>query len=905
MSELAKVWGKFDEKTGVCQPLLAHLCDVAAVFEALFRGSLIKKRCEHVLSVTLSDKVATWFTSLAFLHDFGKISPRFQIASQGLSDKFVGHIRAAWNLFALSNNRTLQDRFLNSGCFGNTEEAQESAIYLILSHHGGGLSEQKISLALSSSVPCWQRIPDIDLDPAAALDELLTFAKKHFTSACISEDILGENPQFEHLFSGVLMLADWIASDRRFFPFCGEADWLDTLRPPLKEDEALDWSRRQAAKVLHHLHWNMDDLRPSSFPSFESQFGFAPNGVQKAIDELELRPDGGLYVLEAETGSGKTEAALRLYTRLLCAGLADGLYFANPLRFAATQLFERMNLFSTRTFGRDEKNGARLPVTLAVPGYLRVGGIEGIRTGRFSVDWRELDDTALGWFAESSKRYLAAPLASGTIDQALLAGIRVPHADMRAAALQRSLLVVDEVHSSDAYMTELICSLLKIFKAVGGHVLLMSATLGSESLNKFWRAWYGKRRAPSQPEPETACKVGYPRIVTDSQAALSIKNPSRPKRVRMQPVRIMTDPVAAAHLATEAVAGRSGTDCPCVLVLRNSVRQARETFLALKSCLPDKELLFSVNGIPTLHHSRFAAEDRGLLDKEVEERFGKHFLPGTQTCGPRRGGVLVSTQTVEQSLDVDFDLLITDLCPADVLLQRIGRLFRHDRKRPAGFESPRCIVLTPEGRHDWLLTHQARAWGFGNERAYEPLAAAATLAQLEGECVWRLPEQNRELVEGCTHHSLLAEVAAKLGSEAWEKSRSEMKGISIAESSLAQSALMSWDKGLKDIAISGGDSLERLKTRLGVMDVCVRCSVPVPSPFGNGDLSAFSIPAWMLGDAAKGLKDVSPNDDGTFAVEPSVMDGTICFDFCGQSFYYNETGLLSQREFCRLGKDHE
>ena len=513
MSELAKVWGKFDKRKKARQPLLAHLCDVAAVFQLIFSSSLFQEHVRKVIGNEFTEPLLSKMCVMSLWHDFGKISPCFQIkyesAVNSLYARSYNHIHTAWNLLTSSGAQSAR---LKKLMFFSDQTERLSIGVMILSHHGTGVDLSKIRTEYSGPT-LWA--PTESLDPWSALEELNLLSRKFYPAAFEKSVPLPKSHSFEHLFSGVLMLADWIASDRRFFPFCGEADWLDTLRPPLKEDEALDWSRRQAAKVLHHLHWNMDDLRPSSFPSFESQFGFAPNGVQKAIDELELRPDGGLYVLEAEMGSGKTEAALRLYTRLLCAGLADGLYFANPLRFAATQLFERMNLFSTRTFGRDEKNGARLPVTLAVPGYLRVGGIEGIRTGRFSVDWRELDDTALGWFAESSKRYLAAPLASGTIDQALLAGIRVPHADMRAAALQRSLLVVDEVHSSDAYMTELICGLLKIFKAVGGHVLLMSATLGSESLNKFWRAWYGKRRAPSQPEPETACKVGYPRIVTD------------------------------------------------------------------------------------------------------------------------------------------------------------------------------------------------------------------------------------------------------------------------------------------------------------------------------------------------------------------------------------------------------
>ncbi len=545
MSELAKVWGKLDRETGAQQPLLAHLCDVASVVEGILRGGLVRRHFERIIGSEFSDAQIEWFAQLAFLHDFGKISPNFQIISKGWSGKAVGHISAAWNMI---NEVNMLDSLLGSECLGISEDEQEAAFYLLLCHHGRPYNDIEANQAQTYS-SFWKRISEVDLDPSAALGELIAFARRNFPSAFRNKEMLSDHAGLQHLFSGVLMLADWIASDRRFFPFCGEKDWLGDQRPPLNEDEALAWSRRQAVKVLSHLHWGMEGLRPSALPDFEAQFGFAANGVQKAIDALDLRPEGGLYVLEAETGSGKTEAALRLYTRLLCAGLVDGLYFANPLRFAATQLFGRLNDFSRRTFGTDSSGKTVLPSTLAAPGYLRVGDSEGIRTGRFAVDWKDLGDAALGWFAESSKRYLASPLASGTIDQALMAGIRVPHADMRAVALQRSLLVVDEVHSSDAYMSELICSLLKIFSAVGGHVLLMSATLGSESLKEFRRAWKdGRRNAAEQPELAEAVRISYPRLISDTQADVRINAPARAKRVTMQPERIITSTDAVAEL---------------------------------------------------------------------------------------------------------------------------------------------------------------------------------------------------------------------------------------------------------------------------------------------------------------------------------------------------------------------
>ena len=205
-------------------------------------------------------------------------------------------------------------------------------------------------------------------------------------------------------------------------------------------------------------------------------------------------------------------------------------------------------------------------------------------------------------------------------------------------------------------------------------------------------------------------------------------------------------------------------------------------------------------------------------------------------------------------------------------------------------------MLTPEGRADWLLSRQARSWGFGSERAYDLLPVAATLLQLGDGCTWQLPAQNRELVEGCTHHSALSALARELGADKWRPVLNEMNGRELAEGSLAMTAEMPWDKELKEIQIGGGKSLETLKTRLGVMDVCVTCLTPLPSPLGGEPLSSFSLPAWMFGDGLAELESLPQNDNGTFTIRPRQEGGRICFDFGGQTFYYDATGLISEHE---------
>ena len=210
---------------------------------------------------------------------------------------------------------------------------------------------------------------------------------------------------------------------------------------------------------------------PSPTPSRKRRTGNVP------LDER-------LVIIESETGSGKTEAALWRFARLYEAGLVDGLYFALPTRAAAKQIFDRVNSLSSpicflRT-GRPE------PV-LAVPGYLRSGDVHGQRLQDYQVWWDDHAADGRRWAAESPKRFLTAQIAIGTVDQVMLGSLKVKNAHMRASGLARNLLVVDEVHASDAYMSEVLGAVLDTHLGAGGYALLMSATLGSTARHRWLR----------------------------------------------------------------------------------------------------------------------------------------------------------------------------------------------------------------------------------------------------------------------------------------------------------------------------------------------------------------------------------------------------------------------------------
>lgn len=632
---------------------------------------------------------------------------------------------------------------------------------------------------------------------------------------------LPDRPEFQHLFCGLVSLADWIGSDQRIFDFS-----------PVLDRNYTQTARKKAAQAVSTLGldvaaWRAVVRDTSDFESLAP--GFAPRPAQKAIGDWPL--DDQLVILEAETGSGKTEAALWRFARLFAAGKVDSLYFALPTRAAASQIHTRVNAAIKNLFG----SGAPEAV-LAVPGYLKAGDIEGCALPGFKVLWD--DDNSNGtaalsrWAAENAKRYLAATIAVGTIDQAMLSALQVKHAHLRSAALCRSFLVIDEVHASDRYMSDVQKRLLETHTARGGFAMLMSATLGSAARTR----WLNDK--PAQPPSiEQAIATPFPAVWGKRGAFRNaVASEGRQKRVAMTLSSSWSPEEAARHAIIAASSGAR------VLVIRNTVKAAVATFNAVLAEGQEK-LLWSVRGGPALHHSRFAPEDRKLLDSEIETALSRNA-----EIRPAGGVIVIGTQTLEQSLDICADLLITDLCPADVLLQRIGRLHRHLLPRPAGCEHPQCIVLSPENGLDRL---SARIFdnGLGMLRdgsgVYTNLHACELTRRLvAGHSEWVIPDMNRLLVESATHEDCVEVLNAEKG-KAWIGYWNAVQGKQMAESAGARFVLLNVAEPFGELQFPGDE--ERVRTRLGAEGLQIKFVEAVVSPFGER-IGGITLPAhWSRG----------------------------------------------------------
>ena len=657
--------------------LVNHSIDVAVVAEALLCQPTVRTRLGALAGRPLSDIDINRLCFFVGLHDAGKVNHDFQ-AKLRSEKPYGGHIGPLWSILGCSHfieaHRTIRRDVRHAlmasrwQSWFEDRDAEREFWGVILAHHG---SLSAID-TLRPEPGLWRSRGDYD--PIAALTELAEIVVGMFSEAFADDhDPLSGQPRFQYAFAGFVTLADWLGSDETVFQFPNEGAPSGT--------ERIQWARDRAKKLMAR-RW----IDPSRARNAATRCvgGFAelfpnlpePRPAQAALLEAALPQPGQVTVLEAETGSGKTEAALIHFLRLFQKGQVDGLYFALPTRAAAVQIHQRINDIIHGWLGE-----AAPPVGLAVPGYLRVDATtEGQRLpDAYGILWPDEDVRDRAWAVENAKRYLSGAVMVGTLDQLLMGGLRVRHALLRSGPMLRLLLCVDEVHASDAYMTELLRNVLDQHASARGHALLMSATLGSLAR---MRLLGGRVEAHQAPDLPAADLLAYPSLQRSGEELQALPRDDRgpcEKRVTVE----LLDPEADQTSLMERLKAAADLGA-AVLFIRNRVDDAQKTVLRLE----DIGATMLQCGIVTApHHGRFAPEDRHLLDGALEQAFHKQ--------DQRDGVVAVTTQTAEQSLDIDADWLVTDIAPGDVLLQRIGRLHRHERARPTGFEEPRVTVLAP------------------------------------------------------------------------------------------------------------------------------------------------------------------------------------------------------------------
>ena len=554
---------------------------------------------------------------------------------------------------------------------GETLVAFEEWLTPVFGHHGKPIIDSGIIRA--KDIATIKAVTDAK-DYAVRASALLFVDAKPIDADLIQESGMRAA---SWLVAGFAVMADWIGSNQDWFPYTDP-----NLRLPDYWQKAREKAEAAVAKA------GLVRLMPARSYGLQDALNVAkadPTPLQAWAASVELPRQGPcLAFLEDLTGSGKTEAALILAQRLIASGKASGIYWALPTQATANALYRRLRGSYKKLF----IEGDAIP-SLALAhastdlqkdyqaSIFKEGLMEA--AGRTERDYGlDDEDTAsaqcAGWLASDRRRSLLADIGVGTVDQALLAALPVKFQSLRLTALSDRILVVDEAHSYDAYTTRLLKQLLAFHAALGGSAIVLSATLTSKTKNELLTAfaagagwvnphWCEKTESRTDAFP-LASLLGAPESRGSYSPRESPLTPMRGTRRDLKVKRLDDGQAAVSSLIEHARAGR------CAVWIRNTVQDAIDGAEALSKAAPELDA--------RLFHARFTLADRAAIEREVVDGFGKASTPALR-APEGLGRIIVTTQVVEQSLDLDFDAMVTDLAPIDLTIQRAGRLHRHDR----------------------------------------------------------------------------------------------------------------------------------------------------------------------------------------------------------------------------------
>jgi len=711
------LWGKADPKRASghggpeWHPLLCHLVDVVVAAERLLTEVRPDRLVALARALGLREAdAAPWLLFFVGLHDLGKATPSFQakvdrrrLELERLGFDFPEGDKPHGQLSVPLARRALEGA-------GVPRPLALSVAKAVGAHHGEFVPPMVLAKLVDrgdllasqrGKAPLWKTV-------RANLVEVLG-GLCGISVATPRPAPLDGAPlhSFVADLAGLTTVADWLGSN---------ADVFEYVSPPASLGDYARLARERAKESIEVAGWRRPPVSPRR--SFEELFGKKPWPLHAMVSDILPRLEGpSLLVVEAPMGEGKTEAALSVFDALASRG-ASGLYFALPTQATSNQIFGRVERFLRGAFP-GETHGLHL-----VHGDSGLSdAYEALKERAFRV--RSVGDVgsdqgpvADAWFARS-KRALLAPIAVGTVDQALMGVLGVKHAFLRLHGLAGKVLVIDEVHAYDTYTSQLLERLLAWAHALGTTVVLLSATLPADRRAALLRA-YGADSAP----PAT-----YPRItVASAGRATSVTFPSRRAPVPVSLVWQQSDEVAARLAETISDGG-------CAAWIVNTVREAQRTFLRLRHLQREGRIAADVT--IDLLHARFPFAARAQRERAAEASFG----PGEDRRP--RAAILVGTQVLEQSLDLDFDVMVTQVAPIDLVLQRAGRLHRHLRSwRPERVHAPALWLVRPE--------HEDRATGpeFGaSAYVYSEAILLRTWLALRERTEITLPEDIEGLIE--------------------------------------------------------------------------------------------------------------------------------------------------------------
>lgn len=664
MNKLEFLWAKTsDSVIGNYNPLLLHMLDVAASADAILdrEPDSTRKRMAAMLGFGWNDAKPLLLTIIA-CHDLGKACPGFQLKwekSIELLCKGGFHVPKGYKTdvnHAFVSQFALEELLVEENWPTTLAELCAEAIG---GHHGTRATPTNIETISGDRYGVdgrnWQSVwKDIYM----GIQKTLGAQKTPIKDSLSGTEFM--------LLAGFTSFADWIGSNEEWFPYGNSTD-CNNLK------EWYNNSRKKAEIALNAIGWEYRTPLITAHRSFREAFPqYSP---PRPLQEIAAQAVSGVsspcvLLVEAPMGEGKTEAAFYAHLELQRRFMHRGLYIAMPTKATGNAMFSR-----TLEFLKTYTGNRKLDLQLLHGATQLNDTFERVRLGQIHSDEGDGAVLAGNWFT-FKKRALLSEYGVGTIDQALLTILPVRHYFVRLWGLANRVVIFDEIHAYDAYTGTLLFHLIRWLRALGSTVILLSATLPPEF----------RRRLASVLEnnlPDAECE--YPRLTVFTEGS---NNPqqlhfdtdhSRKRELVIRPV----DPsIIALHTCLVDVLpswGYAG-------VIVNTVQRAQDLYRHFdngKDILIDGVIVGKLLADGTeihLFHARFPAQERQRREDTILSVYGKNQKNGKLV---ERGGrhILIATQVAEQSLDLDFDVLITDLAPIDLILQRAGRLWRHNRDK--------------------------------------------------------------------------------------------------------------------------------------------------------------------------------------------------------------------------------
>ena len=676
-------------------PLVTHMSDAAEIAKLMWHQWLpagTKRRIAYGLnaiqgnSVVSEDSALPCFIFLAAAHDLGKAIPAFQGKLSGLEidEQLRKQLTDAGLLLPKNLHPREARHFWASQVILERHGFSTNLAVILGGHHGqppGWMQVNALKKSYQSDLG-WKRGQE---DWGKIQQELLAYAL----------ELAGVSKQEAHswqpdvlaqvLLSGLVIMADWIVSNEKHFPY-------------------IDLSGRSRSSIDRAEDaWKELDLpecwSPGNFYEtgniYEDRFNLDPRPVQSAIlDLLGNVSHPGIVIIEAPMGEGKTEAALAAAELLADRTQRSGVYFALPTQATANAMFSRICSWIERledgvnhsvylAHGKADLNELYYGIQTATKemGGYWVGGDESEETGLDAIVVHE-------WFS-GRKKGILADFVIGTIDQVLMGGLKQKHLAMRHLGLTNKVVILDECHAYDAYMSQYLYKILNWLGAYGVPVLVLSATLPGDKRKQLIDAYlnrerirqkaydplFDKEKPEATPMTSWATTYDYPIITYNDRDNVYQREICGPRRSLEVELKIIPDDEQILSILQDLL-----SEGGCAGIIVNTVKRAQDVARALKGFFgEDVQLL----------HSRFIAVDRAHKEKELFAQLGA----GGEREGRRpQRCIVVGTQIFEQSCDLDFDVLISDICPMDLLIQRIGRLHRHQRRRQPKLHQAQCFI---------------------------------------------------------------------------------------------------------------------------------------------------------------------------------------------------------------------